>query len=74
MTKQFFCADACRTTGELPIGMASTHKHYVLVECPPPWPHQAPQAKRVPDSMRKLIDELKQKELLIPIKNKQEVK
>ena len=59
MTDAFACADACREAGESPIGMAATHERYVLVECPPPWPYQAPQAKPVPDALRALIDEFK---------------
>ena len=59
MTDAFACADAYREAGESPIGMAATHQRYVLVECPPPWPYQAPQAKPVPDELQALVAELK---------------
>jgi len=60
MTDAFACADACREAGESPIGMAGAYDYYVLVECPPPWPAQAPQAKPVPEALRALMGELKE--------------
>lgn len=60
MTEQFFCSEACYQAGESPIGMASTYWHYVLVECPLPWPHQAVEAKLIPENLRELISELRQ--------------
>ena len=60
MTEQFFCAKASYQAGESPIGMASGNWHYVLVECPLPWPHQAAQAKSVPENLRELMNELRQ--------------
>jgi len=60
MTKQFFCAEACYQANESMIGMTSDNQHYVLVECPLPWPHQAAQAKPVPENLRELMNELRQ--------------
>jgi len=60
MTEQFFCAEASYQAGESPIGMASGSWHYVLIECPLPWPHQAAQAKSVPENLRELMNELRQ--------------
>lgn len=60
MTGQFFCAEASYQAGESPIGMASTHWYYVLIECPLPWPHQAAEAKPIPENLRELMGELRQ--------------
>ena len=59
MTEQFFCAQACYQAGESIIGMTPNSKHYVLIECPTPWPHQATEAKPIPDNLRVLINELR---------------
>jgi len=40
------------------IGMTANNQHYVLVECPLPWPHQAAEAKSVPENLRELMREL----------------
>jgi len=60
MTEQFFCAKASYQAGESPIGMASGNWHYVLIECPLPWPHQVAEAKPVPENLRELMNELRQ--------------
>jgi len=60
MTQQFFCAQACYQAGESMIGMTANNQHYVLVECPLPWPHQAAEAKPVPENLQALMTELRE--------------
>jgi len=60
MTQQFFCAQACYQAGESMIGMTANNQHYILVECPLPWPHQAAEAKPVPENLQALMTELRE--------------
>lgn len=53
-----FCADASRLAAENPIGSASIHHTYVLVECPPPWEYGAFHSAPIPAQLRALPDHL----------------
>jgi hypothetical protein len=45
---QTFCADRARCLDETPIGTASQHSTYVLIECPTPWTTNASDSQAIP--------------------------
>jgi hypothetical protein len=51
----YFCAELSSQANEDPIGTASTHRSYVLVESPPPWAARATDSNFVPDNLKTLI-------------------
>jgi hypothetical protein len=53
-----FCAEESLEAKEDPIGTAGTAAIWVLVECPPPWPKNALDAKLIPANLRELEAEL----------------
>ena len=58
MNQPFFCADGSRAVQENPIGQASTHRAYVLIECPTPWPYRALDSSLLPSRLKALPQEL----------------
>jgi hypothetical protein len=61
--EKFFCSDASRQADEDIIGSGTNYETYILVECPPPWSHTALESKTIPDSLRELAAEIKQRQL-----------
>ncbi len=57
----FFCADFSRQVGEDIIGSGTNHPTYILIECPHPWTPNAFESQSIPDNLKSLVDEVKQK-------------
>jgi len=60
MNQPMFCAEGSRAVQENPIGHASVHPYYVLIECPTPWPYQALESPPIPSSVKALPNNLYQ--------------
>lgn len=58
MNQPTFCADGSRAVAENPIGNASTHRVYVLIECPTPWEYRALESSPIPSDLKTLPKEL----------------
>ncbi|NBD33519.1 MAG: sucrase ferredoxin, partial [Cyanobacteria bacterium] len=54
MNQSLFCADGSRAVQENPIGQASTHRVYVLIECPTPWEYHALDSSPLPSRLKEL--------------------
>lgn len=54
----FFCAALSQQMREDLIGTASIFQTYVLIESPPPWATNALESKQIPDSLKRLIQEV----------------
>lgn len=59
----FFCSESSRQAGEDIIGSGTNYQTYVLIECPLPWLSNAFDSPVVPEELRNLINEVKQKKL-----------
>ncbi len=64
MTK-FFCSEFSRQADEDLIGSGTNQSTYVLVECPPPWAPEAFDSTSVPQNLRSLVEEVRQKQLSV---------
>ncbi len=60
MNQPMFCAEGSRAVQENPIGHASIHPYYVLIECPTPWPYQALESSPLPPDVKTLPNYLYQ--------------
>ncbi|NEP00438.1 MAG: sucrase ferredoxin [Symploca sp. SIO2E9] len=61
----FSCAAFSRQLGEDIIGSGTNCKTYVLVECPTPWANNALETESLPNNLKTLISEVKQRKLPI---------
>jgi len=59
----YFCADHSQQIGEDIIGSAANNQTYILIECPPPWDSEAFHSKKVPESLKNLVAEVKRAKL-----------
>lgn len=62
---QFFCSEFSRQADEDIIGSGTNYSTYILVECPFPWASEAFDSKSVPQNLRSLVEEVKQKQLSV---------
>lgn len=58
MNQLLSCAKGSRAAGENPIGTASTHRVYVLVEVPTPWKSTALESPGIPPGLQELDNKL----------------